>query len=621
MSYANGSNQRPVSRFSVTPPSTRRLNNLPRAASPSTPQYLFSNSPKRPSPTRPRLSPLTISRYGERVTIYQGVNRPPTLVMRMSDTFPSPQTLLASTSINTGKSPFFANPSKPSGPKSTGPLSSTYTGTVVDSKLGTSSPDPSSGMKLRDSTAIWHTHYKQQTSFGSGDVPIITSTMRPRERVFSASSLASDSGEIVRSLSNRFSGLPPRITGKYRGSMVLGAVADDSEASEELLARQKSGSTTNSGTSRVSRGGSARRKPPPALRDSMLSPGPGPRPGPGTTQTLSPPPDSPSVFSTNEEEWGRQNDGTADFDPRDNRRSSIALSSEHVNWSQVANGARAAGNRDSIRASGQWATVAVPLSPSDVQSVTSGQSGRTPIDVNRYRVSKSAPTRTPLSAEALAARGVYMPSSAVGFVKPGSSPLSVPPMGSSVSPPQQSVLTRSSKSSHTNTLDIEWLSNPSMPHETEATTANAVEKGASSRGSSASRGTRSSAGIGGRPTVTMVRGVSVGQVPRRKTPTPTNTMFSRGSIAAEVETPSPTSTGSMSARGEFPFDSQYSLNAGAEGGMGVGVGSRKRSATTGSGAGTARLQRKDSEVLGDEDREMVRRSWLGRSVRASAIIP
>lgn len=186
----------------------------------------------------------------------------------------------------------------------------TGTGTVVDSKFGTSSPDPgSSGRKekRRYSSSACYTHYRQQSSLTSGDIPITTSTLpqprpRERERVFSASSLASNLGELVRGLSNWFSGLPPRITAEYqnwgRGSVVLGAVTDrdvdDAEASEELLARQKSGSTARSGdsgseTSRVSRGGSARRKPPPVLSDSMLEPGS--EPGCGTTkQTMSPPP-------------------------------------------------------------------------------------------------------------------------------------------------------------------------------------------------------------------------------------------------------------------------------------------------------------------------------------------
>ncbi|KAI0315294.1 hypothetical protein OF83DRAFT_365126 [Amylostereum chailletii] len=121
----------------------------------------------------------------------------------------------------------------------------------------------------------------------------------------------------------------------------------------------------------------------------------------------------------------------------------------------------------------------------------------------------------------------------------------------------------------TNTLDIDWISNPDIAHENEealkrARTNSPVRPPATRRGTSMSL-------------------LGVGHAPRRLTPTPTSVAFTRTSVAVE--------------QGELPTSPRSVVNV------------MRKSSRFSVGAST--LARQDSGVLGPEDAEYVRRQYAG----------
>ncbi|TFY72564.1 hypothetical protein EVG20_g434 [Dentipellis fragilis] len=91
-----------------------------------------------------------------------------------------------------------------------------------------------------------------------------------RGRVLSASSITSDSLDYVRNLSSSFTSLPPRVTGKYRGS-VLGVVADQDEGPDPRGAALERDTSGRSAQSSMSRSSSVKRKPPPAYEETLAA--------------------------------------------------------------------------------------------------------------------------------------------------------------------------------------------------------------------------------------------------------------------------------------------------------------------------------------------------------------
>ncbi|THH17978.1 hypothetical protein EW146_g2926 [Bondarzewia mesenterica] len=210
---------------------------------------------------RPRPNPLTLVPEGQRVAVYQGQGLAPTLVLRLSNnTLPSPSTMMANTgigassmrsSIDTKVSPMVK--SIASAPLLTRSLSRGRTSlSHTDSVLRTYHTSAGDSFRDREQPPRYLRH----------------NAYVGRDRVMSASSLASDSLDVVQDLSSRFSSIPPRVTGKSPLSMY-------SAASEPAEKHDVSGALNRARSSKstVSRGGSARRKPPPAVRTSMLPPG------------------------------------------------------------------------------------------------------------------------------------------------------------------------------------------------------------------------------------------------------------------------------------------------------------------------------------------------------------
>ncbi|KAI0049550.1 hypothetical protein FA95DRAFT_1556856 [Auriscalpium vulgare] len=201
-------------------------------------------------PPMPSLQPGTQHPYaaqeqdrtqGRLVTVARTHGRAPTLILRLSSSgFPSPSTMAASV---TGHSP----------------------------------TSPTSVYSVRDTRTFPLTAPSSPTE----PLPALPSR---RARPLSASSLTSDSR--VRELSARFTGLPPRVTGKARGSILgMPMLQDDPDPRGAALRRDDSGrigaellrgysersdTSTTRGTRSLSRGGSSKRKPPPAIRASML---------------------------------------------------------------------------------------------------------------------------------------------------------------------------------------------------------------------------------------------------------------------------------------------------------------------------------------------------------------
>ncbi|KAI0061233.1 hypothetical protein BV25DRAFT_1827110 [Artomyces pyxidatus] len=210
-------------------------------------------------PPRPRS--LSLSDSKQRVTVARGQGRAPTLILRLSEIdFPTPSSIAES----------FSNQPMPV----TAPANATSYAKRVSRSF--SPPMLTAPVK----------QYSRQKNAYLG-----------RERVLSASSLASDSLDVVRDLSARFSGLPPRVTLRSMARRsTLAPTSEEDDGPEAIGAALLHKSSKRS----LSPGG-AKRKPPPEVRASML-----PDLGPSTAVTEEELVESPVMQSP---EYEREMDG------------------------------------------------------------------------------------------------------------------------------------------------------------------------------------------------------------------------------------------------------------------------------------------------------------------------
>ena len=507
---------------------------------------------------RPRPHPLTLMPQGQRVTVFQRHNRAPTLILRLSDTdLPSPSTIMGHTALELERE----DPKSP--PMSVGSSMDTKVSPIAKSVA--SAPLPLLARRISAArgsgygpvfpapsvTRNWSTSTadaaRSRARPSAQELPryMRSNAYAGRARVMSASSLASDSLDVVQDLSSRFSSIPPRVTTRapprydgaghgygYGYDNAYGNVPEERADTARGLERDNSGKSTGS----VSRGtGSAKRKPPPVIRASMLPPLDVPPPRAGIEATAYPisPPDT--LFGSEFAPYR----GPAEFD-RDPRASAALTLPESIH-------------------SGQWMSPggsAGPASPPDVEAYRRGP--------------PTAPTPITASDRALASAGATE-------------------------------------------MEIPWLINTELADETETAWRNSLSVpysavAPSSIASPPGEYARGESVLGAlAPPRTRIK--SIGRAPRRRTPTPTSVSFSRDSVAPTVEELPVDAVERASRRASAATARSGRSGKSSRSGRSVLVKSRAGSDAARAPAG-ATLTRQDSGVLGKEDQEYVRRSFI-----------
>ena len=183
-----------------------------------TPSFGYLSSNVTPTLQTPRFRP-------QRVTVHHEQGQAPTLEMRFSTLdIPSPTALSESADLRylSGASEFSSTSTDP--------------GVVYHLQSPPKAMSRSAFPRTRSIADIGSTErhrYKRSNSYV------------PRARAMSADSLASDSLEAVRNLAAQFPGLPPRVTGKARGS-ILGDYYSDDEYPVNGMSREPSTKTYRS---------------------------------------------------------------------------------------------------------------------------------------------------------------------------------------------------------------------------------------------------------------------------------------------------------------------------------------------------------------------------------------
>ncbi|KAA1472003.1 hypothetical protein DENSPDRAFT_838136 [Dentipellis sp. KUC8613] len=232
--------------------------------------------PPIPAEARPRPRKLDLnhrrSTSTDRVTVHTVDGRAPTLVLRLSDdNLPNPETVMGmgysrgSPAAERGAGNVRRRSSFDADAKSTRPESaySAYTDggaerVSMPQPVFMPVPMPAQEQEARDPEPDLSAPQPRYAYTGA------------RGRVLSASSITSDSLDYVRNLSSSFTSLPPRVTGKYRGS-VLGVVADQEEGPDPRGAPLERDTSGRSAQSSMSRSSSVKRKPPPAYEETLAA--------------------------------------------------------------------------------------------------------------------------------------------------------------------------------------------------------------------------------------------------------------------------------------------------------------------------------------------------------------